>query len=29
MKKERLNKKFLADFKDYDFLKIKENKSKN
>ncbi|MFX1321964.1 MAG: hypothetical protein ACFFAQ_09995 [Promethearchaeota archaeon] len=26
MKKERLNKNFLADFKDYDFLKIKENK---
>ncbi len=26
MKKERLNKNFLADLKDYDFLKIKENK---
>ena len=26
MKKERLNKNFLAEFKDYDFSKIKENK---
>jgi hypothetical protein len=26
MKKERLNKNFLAEFKDYDFLKIKEDK---
>jgi len=26
MKKERLNKNFLDEFQDYDFLKIKENK---